>query len=218
MQNDRESKDKVTSRFDFYRDGFRASLALNIILALGMSGDSWRDLYSHYHPMPPQIIGIDDSNRIKQIIPIEDPRMTDADLKDWVVREINQVCNLDWLHYKEQLNNAMAGFTDSGWNGLYAELERQKVPEALKEGRLEESCVPLKPALIRRAGRVNGVPAYDIEVPYSIGYYGQAAEKDRTAQALVSVQVTNVPTTKYPRGVAIFSVQFKPYQETMDGE
>jgi uncharacterized protein (DUF934 family) len=65
---------------------------------------------------------------------------------------------------------------------------------------------------------IDGRPTEDIVIPYSIAFYGQAEERDRTMQAEVSVQVQNQDMAKYPRGVAIIAVQFKPFKESLDGE
>ena len=126
MQNDQTAKDNTVSRHEFYRDGFRASLAINLGVTAALAGSVWLNVYQATHPTPGHVIAVTDHGQLTEVLPMSETRMTPAAMEQWAVDQVMKVCNIDWVHYRKQLDDAMAenAFTEAAWNGLMTQMPR----------------------------------------------------------------------------------------------
>lgn len=116
MANENNALEQVKLRNDFYKDNFRRiiwllliSLILNVALALA---------FVFYSAKPAQkfFFATTDDGQLIPLYPTVQPVVTNATVLNWVSSNVPQIYALDFVHYREELNDVQKYFTPPGWS------------------------------------------------------------------------------------------------------
>lgn len=158
----------VTLRNHFYRDNFRRvslilllSVLLNIVLIVALF------FVSDNRPQPLFFATTNDG----QLLPLSaqnQPIMNDQAVITWVSRAAPQIMGLDFLNYRQQIENSHTYFTDYGWNQFMTAIGATL--DQVKNQQLVVKAVPSDVPVITAKGLVNGVYTWKVQVPLTISY------------------------------------------------
>ena len=216
MQNDDESDDHRKNRFDFYQGGFRWVAAILLVMAVWAAGDVWKDVYVLMHPPAPTVIGLEPDGSLQKALVLDKPIIGDVEMKQWAVNAVEKTCNLNFMDWQKQLNDASDNFLPAAVNGLVAEMESKNIIKELQSDRLLQWC-HVGAAAITTKAVVNGALYYEIKMPVDILYKGQNEFANRLSREMMRVVVLQVDRSVKPRGFGIASLQAAPDKAPVDG-
>src|SRR3990167_4541085 len=114
----------VLLRNEFYRDNYRKAamaflllIILNAILAAAV-------FYKMTHPAKPQYFAITDDGKIISLYALSDPMLSNDKVLQWSTVAARKAFALDFLHWREQLQDASNYFTPDGWKYFLTALQQ----------------------------------------------------------------------------------------------
>lgn len=178
------------------------SLGTNVILAAAvvLSLGAMAILGTRKPPEPRYIVQQNDGTLVP-VVPLSKPIANKNAVSQHVADAITAMNAVDFKNFRRQLMDASVYFTRSGWNRYKDELIASGTLEAIEKRQLVLSSVVLRPPTIVREYDINGVYAWDVEVPFQIQYQGQGFNQTQNLTARVTV--ARIPTTENPKGIAI---------------
>ncbi len=175
---------------------------VNIGLALALILSAGAHVWTAYHPPQPQYFATTADGRIIPLIPISEPYVTHEILLEWASKAVIRAYTLDYVHWREQLNQMRPDFTDAGFLNHRGALESAGTLEAVTQRRLVSAVVTSAPPIIINQGVLADRYVWKLEIPIAIAYEG--ASKTSAPQRLIAeVLVVRVPTNQLARGIAI---------------
>lgn len=196
-------------RFRFWRDGFWRVGLTNVFTSLAVLGLVGDHVYTAYHPPEPLYFYTDSYGNLIEGTGLDQRVMSDADLMDFTARAILAVYNFDYVHYRATLSReATPNFTVNGWNGVVAAVEKTKNLDEVKANAMVVSATALASPVIRQSGQIGDHLVWSIQLPIHVSYANW--KETRGGDLLVTATVIRVPTTSYPKGVAIDSFVANP--------
>ena len=107
--------EQVKLRNDFYKDGFRrlvwavlVSIILNVVLVVVVVMNK---------QMPPEkfFFSTNGTGQLIPVYPTTQPVMSNAMVLNWVSQNVPNIYQIDFVHYRSQLNALSSYFTPAGW-------------------------------------------------------------------------------------------------------
>ena len=152
-------------------------------------------------PPEPRYIVQQNDGTLVPVIALSKPLANKNAVSQHVADAIAAMHAIDFKNYRTQLMEASTYFTRTGWKRYLDELQASGTREAIEKRQLVLSSVVLRPPTIVREYDINGVYAWDLEVPYQIQYQGPGFNQTQNLTARVTV--ARIPTTENPKGIAI---------------
>lgn len=181
------------------------NMGLTLALVLSMSVHVWVAL----HPPQPQYFATTADGRLIPLIPISEPYVSHETLLEWASKAVIRAYKLDYVHWREQLNDMRPDFTDAGFLNHRQALEAAGTLEAVTQRRLVTSVVTRAPPIIINQGVLADRYVWKLEIPITLSYEG--ASKQSPPQKLITdVLVVRVPTNQLARGIAIHQLITRP--------
>lgn len=191
----------VVLRNEFYRDNYkRALLALLLVVALnvvlvGLTIRVW------LHPPQPQYFPTTADGRIINVHALSDPTVSDDFVLQWTVDAVRKAFSLDYVHWRQQLQNASSSFTPSGWRWFLNSLKSTNNLKTLVDLQMVSNAeVTGAPRILQRTV-VGGHFVWKISMPLLVTYIS----KGHTINMPMSVTllVLRMPVQDYPDKIAI---------------
>ena len=135
------------------------------------------------------------------IVALSRPLVNKNAVSQHVADSIAAMHAIDFKNFRSQFMDASVYFTRGGWMRYQDELGASGTLEAIERRQLVLSSVVLRPPTIVREYDINGVYAWDVEVPYQVQYQGTGFNQTQNLTARVTV--VRIPTTENPKGIAI---------------
>jgi intracellular multiplication protein IcmL len=192
----------VLNRNAFYRDGYRLLLRLSIIqgivivvLAVGIIS-----LFLSIENKRVYFATTSDG-RIINIVPLNDPYRTSAEVVEFAARTAHNVMSFDYRDYRDNLQRASSDFTTTGWDSFSKALRDSHIIDSVTAHKLVISMKIEGAPEIKQASVKNGIYTWYLQMPVTIEFDGeQAPEAIRTVLLL---QVVRVSTLQNPEGISI---------------
>lgn len=152
-------------------------------------------------PPEPRYIVQQNDGTLVPVIPLSKPVANKNAVSQHVSDAISAMHAIDFKNFRSQLMDASVYFTRTGWKRYEDELQASGTREAIEKRQLVLSSVVLRPPTIVREYDINGVYAWDVEVPYQVQYQGPGFNQTQNLTARVTV--VRIPTTENPKGIGI---------------
>ena len=192
----------ILNRNAFYRDGYRLLLRISIIQAVLIVFLVGALLSLILTMQTRQIYFATTSDgRIINIVPLNEPYRTQAEVIAWASSSIQNVMRFDYHDYRERLQQASVNFTPTGWDSFSKALKDSNIIEAVEARKLVVSLDLNSAPEIKNAWVKNGIYTWYLEVPVMIRFDG--AEPPQPIAANLIVQVVRVSTLQNPDGISI---------------
>ena len=191
----------VLLRNEFYRDNYRKAamaflllIILNAILAAAV-------FYKMTHPAKPQYFAITDDGKIISLYALSDPMLSNDKVLQWSTVAARKAFALDFLHWREQLQDASNYFTPDGWKYFLTALQQTNNLKTLADLKMvSDATITGAPELLENSV-LDGHYAWKIQLPLMVTY--QNAERTIPQPTLVTMIVIRMPVEENPDGVAI---------------
>ena len=190
----------IVLRNGFYNDQYKSSLILllitfvvNVLLGLSI-------LYVAGHPPVPQYFPATNDYKLIELHPLTDPTVSDKFVAQWASLAAQRAYNLDYVHWKSQMQDSSANFTDAGWNDFLSTMKSSGNLRSLLDLHLVSIAkVTGSPQIIAEMV-VGGRYAWKISVPMEVLYTG---DKKISQTMKLTLIVVRAPAAKYPSRIAI---------------
>lgn len=157
-------------RNEFYKKKFYLALAawlISLMVIVTLSGVVYILIKNPRHPL---YFVADEYGRLIEDIPVTRPNMSNDEVERWVVNAVEKMFSLDFMNYRQQMQDVQKYFTEYGWrqyikgfnatNNLFAITQRSMVVIAKVVG---------KPKL-ETEGMLSGAYAWRYEMPVLVTY------------------------------------------------
>src|SRR5581483_4748288 len=191
----------VHMRNFFYRRAYERAMTAAIFIAAGLvivAGIAWIAVFNQ---RPPLVIAAKENGQIIPIMPLDNPILSDAELRTWAVNAITRSLSMDFQNYRQVLEDVRPYFTNDGYQSFLETLQRNRILDAIKENVFVMSCVAQAAPVIEGAGLLNGTYSWKIELPVLVTY--QSSNNRESQNMIATVLVTRASEISHPQGVAI---------------
>ena len=192
----------VLFRNAFYRDGYKRVLFCILLLLTIDALLGFSVVYRYTHPPQPQYFAATPDGRLITIHPLSDPVLTDQEVLQWVSVAVRRMYQLDYVHWKQQLQQIQEYFTVAGWQYYIAALRNSDNLNTIEKLQMVTSSAVTGAPTITGKTIISGRYAWKIEVPLLVMYRGQ--KNNNIRQTLkVTLIVLRVPVQDNPNRIAI---------------
>lgn len=192
----------VLSRNAFYRDGYRLLLRLSIIqgiilvLLVASIVTMLMSMETRYVYFATTTDG-----RIIDIIPLNEPYKSRAEVITWVTRAAKNVMTFGYNDYRQRLQDAANAFTPTGWESFTKAMKEARILEAVEARKLVVTMDILAAPEIKREFVRDGIFTWYLQFPISIRFEGNDPPAPISANLIV--QIVRVSTLQNSDGISI---------------
>lgn len=138
------------------------------------------------------------------IIPLHslsEPVITSKYMLQWASLATRAAYNLDFAHYKQQLNKAKPYFTPTGWQKFLTALKSSGVLTEMINQKLVMSAVVYGPAVILNSAVIHGRFTWRIQLPLLVTF--TSANHSTRNHLMITMSVSRVPVLNTSAGIQI---------------
>ncbi len=197
----KEALTLVLLRNTFYRDNYRRAIVgviilffVDVILALAIG-------YRYLNPPKPQYFATNSSYQLIKYHPLSDPVVSNNYVLQWVADAVRQAFSLDFIHWKQQLQQASGNFTTSGWHFFLSTYQQSGDLESLEKLKMVDDATMIGAPVIQYENVLDGRYVWKIELPIVLTY--TTLVKVISQPLKVTVIVVRVPVQDNPNRIAI---------------
>lgn len=189
-------------QFALHRAAHRAwrRMALGLLVAVLALSAAVTGLVLRDRPVDRAFAATPDG-RVIELTPLDEPVMSQAALRSWVVTAVTEAFTLGYHDYRRRLGQVREHFTDDGYDGYTEQLERSLLLERIVEYRQVTSAVARGAPVITSANIWRGRAVWTLEIPLLVTFH--AGNRQETENLLVSTLVMRVNREERPAGIGI---------------
>ncbi|MEJ0061947.1 MAG: DotI/IcmL/TraM family protein [Alphaproteobacteria bacterium] len=190
----------ILSRNNFYRDGYRLMLRISLIQMISIfilvAGVVTMALTSKVEHV---FFATTADGRIINIVPLNEPFITDGSLIAWMADTSKRVLSLSYHDYRQRLQDVAFNFTPKGWETFSKALKDARILELIEERKMvSELTIDAAPEILKK-GDLNGVYTWMLQMPVTLSFKGQQAPQ--SIKGVLRVTISRVSTLQHPKGV-----------------
>ncbi len=183
--------EQVKLRNDFYKDGFRrlvwavlASIILNVVLVIVV-------VMNKQQPPEKFFFSTNGTGQLIPVYPTSEPVMGNAMVLNWVSQNVPNIYQIDFVHYRSQINALSKYFTPAGWSQFQSGFASQ-LAEVIN-GQYVVSAAPNGVPVVTGAGVFDGTYMWQIQMPLILYFQKDSTVTSRNILlTLVVARVNNV--------------------------
>lgn len=191
----------VIMRNAFYRDSYYQVLFAVLFLLIVNGFLAYIVYYKISNPPQPQYFAATADGRIIKVHPLSDPSLSDDFVVQWTADAVHKAFSWDFIHWREQMQEASNNFTPDGWRDFSASLKDSNNLKTLIDLKMVSNVeVTGSPQIIQKAV-VAGHYAWNIKIPVLLSF--TSVEKTINQPMNLTVIVLREPVQYYPQKIAI---------------
>ncbi|KMO39389.1 DotI/IcmL family type IV secretion protein [Methylobacterium aquaticum] len=205
-----KSADHISREVDagrmMLRNQWQWILLLSLFLLLSLTVNALL-FYNAFIRFPvKQFIWTSDAQAVCEAIPLAEPNISQARLKEFAVSSAVQLNSYDYANWRALINNALSqSFTPKGRDRYRAALQESGIIQKVVTGYQTVSAVTTDPANVAEEGKLAGRYYWRVEVPLQIFY--RTNVETRVERRLLTMTIVRIdPSPINPNGIAIDSV------------
>ncbi len=151
---------------------------------------------------------------ICKVTPVEQPRLTNAQVMDYAKDMAVSIYSTDYANYRTTVTDAAGKYMLPDFRDQFIKtMSNSDFLKLVVEGRFVVSAVTTanRPPQVVRAGLLNGAYAWKIQVPLTLFYQsGRTQQDDRVVAEVTVTQVDPTRVNLNSRGIAVSWLELKP--------
>lgn len=198
----------VFERNAFYRHqyflallAFVLSMIANIVLICVLA-------YVIRHPTAPIYFAADEVGRLIQVVPVDQPNMSDDDVEAWAMKVASETYSYNYVNYRTQLQEVQRYYTTYGWGQYMKALQSSNNLVALTNRQMIQTAVPVvKPTMLAK-GMLGGAYAWKFKMPMLVTYWMPPYnDQSKFSNALeVTIIVQRQPILQSDHGLGVLQI------------
>jgi intracellular multiplication protein IcmL len=176
---------QIIQKHKFYQSNFHRLLRImvmggivNFILILLL-------IYAFLKPDPVRFFAVNSSGQLEQLIAQNRVVFTDKMVTNWVSMNIPRIYDIDFLNYKQQMQQAKELFDQKGWRS-FTDAFGQIIKQVVADKLVMTASMTGVPMIIAR-GKTEDSQLWKIQLPILIQY--QNSDKASDSNAVITVVV-----------------------------
>ena len=176
---------QIIQKHKFYQSNFHRLLRImvmggivNFILILLL-------IYAFLKPDPVRFFAVNNTGQLEQLIAQNRVVVTDDMVTSWVSMNIPRIYDIDFLNYKQQMQQAKELFDQKGWRS-FTDAFSQIIKQVVADKLVMTANMTGVPMIIAR-GKTGDSQLWKIQLPILIQY--QNSDKASTGHAVITVVV-----------------------------
>lgn len=162
----------------------------------------WLFFNEHYKEKP-KYYEILEGSELHRMTPLLQPNLSTESVLKWAMEAATASFRFNFYDYPTAIKNLHPYFTKDGYDNFITDLSKRTLPTIRQKKLVLTSVVTDTPVILREGRIVNGNYAWEIQFPMLLTYESQS---DLIYQrVVVTLFVTQVPTTESARGIGIAS-------------
>lgn len=186
-----------------------SSVKMNFILAftllLSVAGNGVLGWYAAH---PDRQYFASDNGRIFPLIPMSQPYRKAADVIQFAKDTMNHSFSMDFLNWRQQLEDARPSYTKDGFKSFIASLQASGVLDTVRDRRMNMS-VTAGTGVLTKEGVEDATYVWYVEVPIELKLAGQTSGLP-AQRFLATVRVERVSTLDSIEGIGVGQLVTKP--------
>lgn len=142
-----------------------------------------------------------DNGRIFPMIPMSQPYRKAADVIQYAKDNVTRSFTMDFLNWRQQLEDARPGYTRAGFRSFLDALKQSGVLDTVKEKRMNMS-ISAGTGVLTREGTESGTYQWIVELPIEVRLEGQTTRLP-AQRFLTTVRIERVPTLDSIEGIGV---------------
>lgn len=191
----------VLMRNAFYRDNYQRAMMgviivffVDVLLAMAI-------LYHYFNPPKPEYFAANSSYQLIRYHPLSDPVVNNNYVLQWVSDAVRRAFSLDFIHWRQQLQDASVNFTTPGWHFFLQSYKQSGDLQSLVKLQMVANATITGAPVIQYENVLGGRYVWKIQMPVMITYTN--LEKTIRQPLDVTVIVVRVPVQDNPDRIAI---------------
>lgn len=193
----------VRFRNNFYRDNYRRAMIILLCSILMNVGLVVVISFMGMHKPEPKYFATNRDGTIIQLVPLNEPLHTDADIRDWATRAALAAMSYDFLNYRNQLQAAAQYFTEEAFTTYLKALKDSGNMDLLTTKRLVAQPYSEGVPVVLAQGMIMDRYAWKVKVPIAVRYV--SSSQTQIMHYMVTMTITRVSTLDTPQGILIAS-------------
>lgn len=186
-----------------------SSVKLNFILSTSLLVSITGNLVLGWYAVHPvREYFATDNGRLFPVIPMSQPYRKAADVIQYAKDTMNRSFTLDFLNWRQQLEDVRGDYTRDGFKSFIASLQSSGVLETIRTRRMNLSITAGTGVLVKE-GIEGGVYVWYVEVPLELKLAGQTTELP-PQRFLGTIRIERVPTVDAIGGIGVGQLVTKP--------
>lgn len=183
---------------------------VSFIMGLCLAGSIALNGYLGYKVanVEPKYFASTGNGRIIPLIPLDKPVMSVADVIDFAQKATRRSMTMDFLNYREQLEDSRKYFTGEGFQSYLDSLSNSGILDTIKDGRFNMNTTTETGVLAKQAV-VDGRRVYVVNFPLTVKLAGQTSDRP-DQEFLATIRVERISTAIDAQGIAITQVVTEP--------
>jgi len=192
----------VVTRNEFYRDGFRNMIRIAVLEGVVIIGlIVTLIVYMQAAQPTSRYFATTADGRIMQLIPLDQPSMSQAALMSWVSLASTETMTFGFHDYQRRLQQSSRHFTRRGWETFTTALQKSRMIDTITTAQQVVTAEPRGAPILKQQGVFNGKYRWMIQLPLRITY--KTGKQSRGDNISVMMVVERVPSLENPNGVGI---------------
>lgn len=187
------------------RSSVKLNFMLSISLLVSVTGNCVLGWFAA-HPVREYFAT--DNGRLFPVIPMSQPYRKAADVIQYAKDTMNRSFTLDFLNWRQQLEDVRGDYTQDGFESFIGSLQSSGVLETIRTRRMNLSITAGTGVLVKE-GIESGVYVWYVEVPLELKLAGQTTELP-PQRFLGTIRIERVPTVDAIGGVGVGQLVTKP--------
>jgi intracellular multiplication protein IcmL len=183
----------------------KLNFILSITLLVSITGNCFLGWFA-VHPVREYFAT--DNGRLFPVIPMSQPYRKAADVIQYAKDSMNRSFTLDFLNWRQQLEDVRGDYTRDGFKSFIASLQSSGVLETIRTRRMNLSITAGTGVLVKE-GIEGGVYVWYVEVPLELKLAGQTTELP-PQRFLGTIRIERVPTVDAIGGIGVGQLVTKP--------
>lgn len=149
-----------------------------------------------------------DNGRLFPMIPLSRPYRKTADVIQYAKDTVNRSFTLDFLNFRQQLEDTRPSYTKAGFKSFLDSLKASGVLDSVRERRMNMS-ISSSTGVLTKEGVEGGHYVWFVELPIEVKLAGQTSELP-AQRFLTTVRVERVSTLDSIEGIGVGQIVTKP--------
>lgn len=149
-----------------------------------------------------------DNGRLFPLIPMSQPYRKAADVIQYAKDTMNRSFTLDFLNWRQQLEDVRPGYTKNGFKSFIASLKESGALATVRDRRMNMS-ITAGTGVLTKEGIEDGTYVWYIEVPIEVKLAGQTSELP-PQRFLATIRIERISTLDSIEGIGLGQLVTKP--------
>lgn len=191
----------IALRNAFYRDGYLRMLS-GFLMLLVVNGILFGAIiYKIVFPPAPEYFAVTSDGRMINWHPLTDPSVSDSFVTQWAANAVKKVFSLDYIHWRQQLQEASVNFTPYGWKNFMPSLKKTNNLKTLISQKMVSDVELTKAPTVSNALVLDGRYAWKIDMSVLVTFTNGNTKIPQPYD--VTLVVLRVPVQDNPNRIEI---------------